>query len=271
MNRHPQKKLAFTLIELLVVISIIALLIALLLPALGQARESARRSICLANMRTQAQAFSMFAGENDGRYPTADTTIWAAKNALYVISEAEGRALADLGLINDQYSTESESAADGSQGQTAWRCPSRADIPRLFSTWGLVHVDHYMILTGLPKGGRDSFSSLRTASPTRDEDPVGVLTADHTGVRADGLKWFSNHPVEAQGDGDFDPDGHHQSYSDGHARFASASEFTFSNGGRGKPVPTAQWDSGWPWYWTWVEAPTTNTDAYTGTRGGRGR
>ncbi|NJL30545.1 MAG: type II secretion system protein [Phycisphaerales bacterium] len=60
---------AFTLIELLVVISIIALLIGILLPALGAARDSARTTQCLANMRTIGQATATYAADNNDYYP----------------------------------------------------------------------------------------------------------------------------------------------------------------------------------------------------------
>lgn len=63
---------AFTLIELLVVISIIALLIALLLPALGQARNAAKQSQCLSNMKNLNGGLYTYASDSKGEYPRHD-------------------------------------------------------------------------------------------------------------------------------------------------------------------------------------------------------
>jgi prepilin-type N-terminal cleavage/methylation domain-containing protein/prepilin-type processing-associated H-X9-DG protein len=70
--RYRQR--GFTLVELLVVIGIIAVLIALLLPSLSRAREHARRTVCLSNLRQLASAMIMYNNENKGRFPAAGTS-----------------------------------------------------------------------------------------------------------------------------------------------------------------------------------------------------
>ena len=64
---------AFTLIELLVVVAIIALLIAILLPSLGRARESAKRTACLANLKANGTAIAVFAEQQEQRVPYGNT------------------------------------------------------------------------------------------------------------------------------------------------------------------------------------------------------
>ncbi len=61
----------FTLIELLVVIAIIAILAAILFPVFARARENARRTNCMSNLKQVGLGFMQYIQDYDERYPTA--------------------------------------------------------------------------------------------------------------------------------------------------------------------------------------------------------
>jgi len=59
----------FTLIELLVVIAIIAILASILFPVFARAREKARQTACLSNMKQIGLSLQMYAQDYDETYP----------------------------------------------------------------------------------------------------------------------------------------------------------------------------------------------------------
>jgi prepilin-type N-terminal cleavage/methylation domain-containing protein len=80
----------FTLIELLVVIAIIAALAALLFAALSGAKNRARRTVCLNNLRQINLGIRQYSDESNDKLPAAGsqpTNVWQVNDILYSYKE----------------------------------------------------------------------------------------------------------------------------------------------------------------------------------------
>ncbi|NLO04664.1 MAG: DUF1559 domain-containing protein [candidate division WS1 bacterium] len=70
------RRSGFTLIELLVVIAIIAILAAILFPVFARAREKARQTSCLNNVKQLSLGLLMYMGDYDGSFPSGSAAAW---------------------------------------------------------------------------------------------------------------------------------------------------------------------------------------------------
>lgn len=69
--KHTKKHPGFTLIEILVTIAIISILTATLFPVFARARENARRTSCMSNLKQFGIAMMMYVQDYDEMYPMA--------------------------------------------------------------------------------------------------------------------------------------------------------------------------------------------------------
>jgi prepilin-type N-terminal cleavage/methylation domain-containing protein len=120
-------KKGFTLIELLVVIAIIAILAAILFPVFAKAREAARSTSCLSNLKQLGVALAMYTGENEDTLPCLYYWDWSGADVQYL--NYAGRAPLNDTEVADAKARSIRTLLDPyTKSPRLWKCPSDTSV-----------------------------------------------------------------------------------------------------------------------------------------------
>jgi len=124
------RRKGFTLIELLVVIAIIGILAAMVFPVFARARESARKAVCLSNVKNIALAIQMYLADNNDTLPPEEhrQEVWdyfqTAPGGGMGEEEVEPGECIQMPLTANPYLQWPVVLDEYVKNRDVWRCPS---------------------------------------------------------------------------------------------------------------------------------------------------
>lgn len=187
-------KKAFTLIELLVVIAIIAILAAILFPVFAQAKEAAKKTQCLSNMKQLGIGMNLYLNDVDDMLPRQ--AYWDYSSSSGWATQAGGMHEWSQVILpyikNGKEQLLSYAGAAGGPG-TIFACPT-SKVPGQLDTYG-VHDD--MFPQCLNWMGPDPSVCTGVRSATIVDDPAGKAMITEKGSANAGLVATSSFDTRA--------------------------------------------------------------------------
>ncbi len=213
----------FTLVELLVVIGIIGILAALLLPALSRAREGAKRTACVNNLRQIYIAFECYLLEHKDTYPAwQDTPLDKSPGYWLWMGRGWRRLLAPY-IPGDK------------DRPGVFYCPSDTR-QRSVDVFERTSYAYSMAFYHSP----EQINSITTVAGNYS-DPLPAVSQTSAALRHPTRKiligeWYANHAAWDNDQGWFGPGGKRlYLFTDGHIEFLDAAQIRPANDGNPNP------------------------------------